>query len=425
MARGEKLRAYKRHERSLLTELEVLDLADEKASFCSKLLADLGAEVIKVESPGGDTSRWIGPFWKDIPHPERSLSFWYNNSNKLGITLNLEAAEGQEIFRRLAGKADVIIETTPPGYLGRFELGYEGLSKINPKLIFVSVTGFGQTGPYRQYKSCDIIASATGGQMYVCGAPDTPPLKPYGEQSYYVASLFAAIAILIALRERNRSGRGQHIDISLQEAVAATLEHVLVRYFHDNIVSQRQGGSHQNNSSCLLPCKDGYILLMVGRDWDILVHWLDSEGMVSDLKEEKWKDEQYRNQHWNHIVDILTQWTRTHTRAELFKLGQLMHLPWAPVASLEEMVNSTQLLRRNFFVSVKHPELASAGIKPHTYKYPEVPYRFCVPWGKAYKRRWEIRRRAPLIGEHNAQVYREKLGLSISDLERLSASKII
>ena len=402
---------------SHITGLEVLDLADEKGSFCSKLLADLGAAVIKIERPGGDASRWIGPFWQNTPHPERSLPFWYNNSNKLGITLNLETKEGQELFRQLASKADVMVETFPPGYLEKLELNHESLSKINPKLILASVTGFGQSGPYSQYKSCDIIASATGGQMWVCGAPDTPPLKPYGEQSYYVASLFAAIAILIALRERNQSGKGQHIDISLQEAVAATLEHVLVSYFHDNIVSQRQGSSRQDDSSCLLPCKDGYILLMIDRDWDILVAWLDSEGMARDLKEERWQDEQYRRQHWNHIVDTLTYWTKTHTRAELFELGQLMHLPWAPVASLEEMVNSAQLLGRNFFVSVEHPELAGAGLKPHAYKYPGVPYKFGSSTTKL--------RRAPLIGEHNTQVYQEILGLSIGDLERLSASKII
>jgi len=371
----------------LLTRFQVLDLANEKASFCSKLLADLGAEVIKVERPGGGASRGVGPFWKNIPHPENSLSFWYNNTSKFGITLDLEAREGQEIFRQLASKADVMIETFPPGYLERLDLDYESLSKINPRLILASVTDFGQTGPYRQYKSCDIVASATGGQMYVCGAPDTSPLKPYGEQSYYMASLLAAIGILIALRERNHSGEGQHIDISLQEAVAATLEHVLVRYFYDGVVSKRQGNSHQNDSFYILPCKDGYILLLVNRDWDILVNWLDSEGMAGDLKEERWRNEEYRGQHFDYLVGILTHWTKTHTEAELFELGQLMHLPLAPVCTLEEMVNSAQLLARKFFVSVEHPELATH------FSYPGAPYKFsCSSWNT---------KRAPLIGEHN------------------------
>lgn len=395
----------------MLMGLQVLDLADEKASFCSKLLADFGAEVIKVEPPGGDRSRWVGSFWKNIPHPERSLSFWYNNTNKLSITLNLEIREGQEIFRQLASKADVIIETFSPGYLERLRLDYESLSELNPSLILASVTSFGQTGPYRQYKSCDIIASATGGQMYVCGAHDTPPLKPYGEQSYYVASLFAAIGILMALRERNHSGKGQHIDVSLQESVAATLEHALVRYFYDRTVSKRQGNLHPNDSFYLLPCKDGYILLMVDRDWGILVDWLDSEGMARDLKEERWQEEEYRRQHWSHVVDILTRWTKAHTRVELFELGQLMHLPWAPIASLEEMINSAQLFERNFFVSVEHPELAARFI------YPGAPYKFSHPLQNI--------QRAPLIGEHNTKVYWEKLGLSIDEAPYLQGSKIV
>jgi crotonobetainyl-CoA:carnitine CoA-transferase CaiB-like acyl-CoA transferase len=405
-------------EDTLLKGLQILDLADEKASFCSKLLADFGAEVIKIERPSGDASRWIGPFWKNIPHPEKSLSFWYNNTNKLAIALNLEVRWGREIFRQLASKTDVIIETFAPGYLERLNLGYEILSKINPRLILVSVTGFGQTGPYKQYKSCDIIASATGGQMYVCGAPDTPPLKPYGEQSYYVASLFAAIGILIALRGRNHNGRGQHIDVSLQEAVAATLEHVLPDYFYDGVVvSRRQGNSPQNCSFCLLPCKDGYILLMLEMEWDILVNLLDSEGIAKDLKEEKWQEEEYRRQHFNYIVDILTCWTKSHTRTELFELGQLMRLPWAPVSTLEEMVNSPQLLARNFFVSVEHPDLHET--KASHYKYPGTPYRFDIQRSK-----FNVRR-APLIGEHNTQVYQEKLGLAPDDLERLSANNVI
>ena len=298
----------------MLEGFQILDLADEKASFCSKLLADLGAEVIKIERPGGDVSRQIGPFWKNISHPERSLSFWHNNSNKLGITLNLETEEGQAIFRQLASKTDAVIETFPPDYLEKLKLNYASLIKINPRLILASVTGSGQTGPYSRYKSCDIVASATGGQMYVCGAPNTPPLKPYGEQSYFVASLFAAIGVLIALHERNQSGKGQHIDISLQEAVAATLGHVFIRYFCDGIISRRQGHYDRDGSFCLLPCQDGYIFLAIEREWDILVSLLDSEGLVEDLRDEIWQDSQYRRQHFDHIVEILSRWTKKHAR---------------------------------------------------------------------------------------------------------------
>jgi len=401
-----------REDKAALTGLRILDLADEKASFCTKLLGDLGAEVIKVERPGGDKSRAMGPFWGNTPHPEKSLSFWHNNTSKLGITLNLDSEEGQNIFRRLAQRTDVIVESFPPGYLDKLGLSYQTLSEPNPGLIVASVTAFGQSGPYREYHSCDIVAAAVGGQMYVCGAPDTPPLKPGGEQAYYLASLFGAIGILLALRQRKQSGRGQHIDVSLQEAVASALEHVMVRHYYEGIVSRRQGSRHWNNSFCLLPGKDGYILLSPFMQWETLVELLDNEGMAADLKDEKWREERYRTQNLDYIIQILERWTITHTTAELFELGQLMRLPWAPVASPAEVANSPQLNARNFFVSVAYPE------DNISLTYPGAPYKFS-------RTPWKIQQRAPLIGEHNTWVYAQELGFSQEELDGLAARKVI
>ena len=397
---------------SPLAGLRVLDLADEKACFCSKLLADMGAEVIKVEAPGGDGSRWVGPFWGNTPHPEKSLFFWYNNTSKLGITLNLKSDEGRTIFLKLVRRTDVMVESFPPGYLNEIGLDYDVLSDENPRLLLASVTGFGQTGPYKDYKSCDIVASATGGQMYVGGTPDTSPLKPYGQQSYYVASLFAAIGILIALRERSCSGRGQHIDVSLQEAVAATLEHVMVRYFYEHVVARRQGNLHWTNSACLLPCRDGYILITFNREWHTLVDLLDSEGMAADLKEDRWRQEEYRRQHVDHITEVLACWTSRYTVAELFELGQLMRFPWAPVSSPCEVFRSPQLEARNFFIPIDHPEADTS------FTYAGAPYKFS---GSS----WNIWRRAPLIGEHNARIYYEELGLSPEELTKLSSMNVV
>ncbi|MCJ7786176.1 MAG: CoA transferase, partial [Desulfobacterales bacterium] len=185
--------------KGILEGLQILDLADEKASFCSKLLADLGARVIKIERPGGDPSREMGPFLEHLPNSERSLFFYHNNTNKLGITLNLEYKDGKEIFLKLLQNTDIVVESFPPDYLRQKGLGFDVLSRVNLKLIQVSVTGFGESGPRSQYKSCDLTASAFGGQMYVTGSPSTPPLKPFGDQSYYTASLFAAVSILLAL----------------------------------------------------------------------------------------------------------------------------------------------------------------------------------------------------------------------------------
>jgi len=395
-----------------LGNIRILDLADEKASFCSKLLADLGAYVIKVEKPGGDSSRKIGPFLENLTHPERSLFFHYNNTNKLGITLNIENSAGREIFFRLIKRADVVVETFPTGYLEELGLGFEVLSEINPGLILVSVAGFGQNGPRSKYKSCDLVASAFGGQMFVSGSSSTPPLKPFGEQSYYTASLFAAIGILLALRKRVHTGRGEHIDISLQESVASTLDQVMVRYLYEQIIPKRQGSLHWNYSFCILPCRDGHILMAPFQQWETLVEWMDSEGMAENLTDEKWSEEEYRLRHLNHIIEVLERWTKTHTTNELFELGQLMRFPWAPVYSPEDVLDNPQLKSREFFINVEHPEIK------RSISYSGSPYKF----SRSSSGRWK---RAPLIGEDNVQIYQEELGLSDEELQRLSSLNVI
>lgn len=397
--------------KGLLEGVQILDLADEKASFCSKLLADLGARVIKIEKPGGDPSRRIGPFLEESPHPEKSVFFYYNNINKLGVTLDLEHEEGKEIFFRLIKKTDIVIETFCPGYLKQNGLGFDVLKKLNPKLILVSVTGFGQNGPRSQYKSCDLVASAFGGSMYVNGSPSTPPLKPFGEQSYYAVSLFAAVGTLLALRKRSCSGKGEHIDISLQEAVVSTVDHVMVRFFYEKVIAKRQGCLYWNNDFCILPCKDGHILLTLSLQWDILIEWMKSEGMAGDLQEEKYLEEEYRMAHMDHILEVLERWTKIHTAKELFELGQLMHFPWAPVGSLSEVLNNPQLKGREFFTPVEHPEIDKSIL------YPGSPYKFTHSLD-----RWK---RPPLIGEDNVQIYQMELGLPEEEFERLSSEKVI
>jgi crotonobetainyl-CoA:carnitine CoA-transferase CaiB-like acyl-CoA transferase len=397
---------------SLLGGLRVLDLADETASFCSKLLADMGASVIKVEKPQRDSPRRIGPFWKNSPHPERSLFFWYNNTNKRGITLNLEHSAGKKIFLKLVQKADAVIETFPPGYLRKLGMDFEALRRVNPRLILVSVTGFGQTGPRSTYRACDLVTSAFGGQMYVSGSPDTPPLKAFGEQSYYTASLYAAIGVLMALRKRSLSGKGEHIDISAQEAVVSTLEHVMVRFFYEGTIPKRTGSVHWNHSFCILPCKDGHILITPLQQWETLVGWMAGENMAEDLADERWLNQEYRVKHFNHIIDVLQEWTRSHTAEELFQLGQLMGFPWAPVQSPVNVLKSPQLRARRFFIRLDHPEFGAS------VRYPHLPYKS----SRSFPKRWN---RAPSKGENNAQIFREELGLSDRDLEELASLKAI
>ena len=391
---------------NLLSGLMVLDLADEKASFCSKLLADMGASVIKVEKPAGDSSREIGPFWKNLPHPEGSLFFSYNNTNKRGITLNLEHSAGKKIFLKLVQKADVIVETFPPGYLKELDIGFEVLRKVNPRLILVSVTGFGQSGPRINYKTCDLVVSAYGGQMYVCGSHDSSPLKAFGEQSYYTSSLYAAIGVLLGLRKRALTGRGEHIDMSAQEAVVSTLEHVMVRFFYEHVIPKRTNTVYWNRSFCILPCKDGHILMTPFQHWESLIGWLATENMAEDLEDKRWLNQDYRLSHLDHIIEVLQRWTRSHTTRELFHLGQLMGFPWAPVQSAKDILKCPQLKARRFFIDVDHAEFGTS------VRYPYLPYKSSRFFRKQIKR-------APFRGQDNHQIYREELGLSEKDLEEL------
>jgi crotonobetainyl-CoA:carnitine CoA-transferase CaiB-like acyl-CoA transferase len=395
-----------------LKGIHVLDLADDKASFCSKLLADLGARVIKIEKPGGDASRNSGPFWKDSPHPERSLSFWFNNTNKLGMTLDIDKSAGKKILLRLLKKTDILVETSPPGYLSEVGLGFEVLRGTNPRIILVSVTGFGQTGPHSTYKSCDLIAAAMGGQMHVTGDPSRPPLKPYGEQTYYTASLFAVTSILLALRKRNIKGEGEHIDISLQEAAASTLEHVMIRYFHDHVIAERQGGLSWNREFCIVPCKNGFMLVTLFQHWETLVAWMDSEGMADDLMDDTWKDEAYRLEHLDHIIEVVKRWTKAHTAGELFEIGQLMRFPWAPIQSPKDVSQSPQLKARALLSPVEYPEIKTR------VPCPNLPFGYDSLEIKSS-------RRAPLIGEHNTEVLQGELGLTDKEIEQLRSEGVI
>ena len=379
---------------SILSGYRVLDLADEKGMLCSRLLADMGADVIRVETPD-----------KDSPHD-------YLNAGKRSISFNLETSQGQQIFKRLIKTADVMVESYQPGFLEALGLGYSEFSKINPRLVMASITDFGQTGPYRDYKSSDMVACAMGGQMYVCGESETPPLKPFGNHSYYSACLFAANGILLALWNRHTTGRGQHVDISIEECVAATLDHVLVRYFYEGAVAKRQGSLHWNNAFRIFPCRDGYILLSLLQQWKTLVEWLDSEGMAEDLTDKKWLDRESRLQNLDHIIEVLERWTRSHTVAELVEKGQLMRFPWAEVASIPRLVASPQLKERNFFIEVEHPE---SGKK---YKYPGAP---C----KLSRSPWQTGTHAPKLGEHNKEIFHGELGLSEMEMEALVKESII
>jgi crotonobetainyl-CoA:carnitine CoA-transferase CaiB-like acyl-CoA transferase len=382
----------------VLSGYRILDLSDEKGMFATRLLADMGAEVIRIEKPGA-------------PSRGDALDYDYLNAGKKSISLGYSTGRGREIFQRLVEAADVLVETEPPGYLESLGLGYDVLRGINPALVMAAVTPFGQDGPYRDYRADDLVLQALGGWLSVTGEPDRP-LKLAGNQAYYTASLFAVNGILLALWSRHTTGRGQFIDISMMECVAATLDHALVRYFSEGIIAGRQGNWHWHNAFRIFPGRDGYVLLSLLQHWETLVAWLDSEGMAEDLTDAKWLDREERLRGIDHIGDVLRRWTLAHRTAELEETGQLMHFPWARVFTLPQLLANPQLKERDYFTQI---EVKDSGKQ---YRAPGAPVRMSAsPWRAGGK--------APSAGEHSHEILRETLGLSEEAMGLLSREGII
>lgn len=353
-----------------LADVRIIDLCDEKGTFCTKLLADLGAHVVRVQLPRKDRADdgWAAGETSQCVKAE-SLHVAHNTKTR-HLALNYRQPTGRHRLIELASEVDVVVESFPPGYLDAIGLGFTMLRQRNPALTMASITGFGQTGPRKDDPSCDLVASATAGQAYISGQAHMPPTAPFGMQAYHSGSLFAAIGILLALQGRYRDGKGRHIDISLQESVAATLDHVWVRYFQESIITDRQGDRHWDDLFCILPCKDGFIHLTPLLQWDTLVDWLDGEGMAEDLKAAAYQDESYRKAQVEHVLAVLARWTRTHPAAELFQVGQLMGFPWAPVVDPAAVLASEQLRARNFFKPSTDETVPACPGLPYTFRPP-------------------------------------------------------
>ncbi len=407
----------------MLSPYRVLDLTDEKGLLCGKIMGDLGADVIKIERPGGDAARSQGPFYQDKPHPERSLFWMALNTSKRGITLNLETADGRELFRRLARKADFIVESFRPGYMESLGLGYFDLEKLNPAVIMVSITPFGQSGPYRDYKGPDLVEWAMGGQMAPYGDPDRPPFRiSHHSQAYLHAATDAVQGALFALYHRHKTGQGQFIDVSVQEAVMNCTEHITGTWDIRKAIMKRgesMPGSRVRTTR-LWPCKDGYIAwfywggAMSLRTNVPLVKWMESEGMSDDF---------VSNFDWakfgmgttqeqvDHIEAVTARFFLAHTKAWLLEGALKNNVQLYPVSTPEDMLASPQLAARNFWTKLEQPELGGTVTYPGSFLATnETPAR--------------ISRRAPHIGEHNFEIYGE-LGLKKEDILMLYQAGVI
>jgi crotonobetainyl-CoA:carnitine CoA-transferase CaiB-like acyl-CoA transferase len=401
-----------------LAGLRVLELADETGQFSGKLLGDLGADVVKIEPRGGEPSRRVGPFLDDVPHPERSLSFWYYNTSKRGVTLNLQTIEGRQLFGRLAAAADVIIETFRPGFLASLGLDYEALREQNPRLIMCALTPFGQTGPWRDYLTSDLLHMAAGGEMASSGydeadVPNAPPIAPGGGNAWHMGGHFAYMAIMGALVYRTVSGQGQHIDASIHEACALTTEAAIANYVYRGEVLRRQTGRH--HAARVTPrtqfrAKDGnYVCALVAgrlspRFVGELADLLDSYGMAGDLKDEKYRDPAIIAANTSHIIDdLVANFIASQPAEEVYHAAQERGFTWGAVRAPEELLADPHLHDRGFWKEVEHPELARSFVYPG-----EAAIYNGSPW--------RISRRAPLIGEHNTEIFCDELGLSRGEL---------
>ena len=347
--------------KTALGGIRILDMAGVEGQLCGRLLADLGAEVIKVEPPQGDPARRIGPFRLGAPDGEASLRFLHLNTNKKSVTLDLTTGQGRETFRGLARTADAIIETSVEG---AFE--YESLREENPALVVVSITGFGPDGPYSGFKAPSIVVSAMGGVMYLCGSPERAPLAEPEYQPYQLASTYAAFGLLMALRYRERTGQGQRVDVSCQE-VSASQQHVVVNYSANRAVLAREGNRGPLGGGMpegVYPGSDGFchIVIIPRGHWHNLLEWM---GRPEALMDPIWENRHIRNANLEFIEPQVLEFMRGLSKDELFRKGQEYRIPIGPINRPDEFTRDPYALERGLFVDVEQGVgQKQAGVQP-------------------------------------------------------------
>ena len=402
-----------------LDGIRVLEVADHRGEFCGRLLANLGAEVIKVEPPGGSPSRRIGPFFQDVPDPERSLFWWQYNLGKRGVTLDLGRPEGVGILERLAEKADVLIESFGPGGLERVGLPWERLHQRLPRLVVLSVSDFGLDGPWSGYQGSDLVALAVGGQMMASGYPsgadgkyDTPPIAPQMHQSIHLVGCLGTMDVMAALAWRDRTGHGQRIDLSLHAAANNCTENHLSWYMVGGMQSPRRPQFPE------MFCADGkYLIVGLGLfpgEWERVVALMDKHGMAEDLKDPRYRAPLPRRKPEvrRHIDELVQTFLATQEAEPLFHEAQREGAIWAPIRQPHESLEDPHFKGRGNFAEVAHEDLG------RSFTYPGSPW-------VSEQLPWTTGPRAPHVGEHNLAVYGGLLGMSKKEIAGLKAKGVV
>ena len=389
--------------------VRVLDLSEDMAgSFCARLLADYGADVVKVEPPSGAELRRMGPFHHDDPHPEKSLVFLVLNLNKRGITLNVEAEGGRRLLRELARDADAVVESHRPGYLTSHGLGYEDLKQDNSRLVMASITPFGQNGPYSQFEGEEIVSYAMGAIMSISGTRDREPLKHGGSQAQYQAGLTAAGAISVALFSQAMTGEGTHLDISTAECVSSTMIANQSQYSFAGTVQTRRDptGTLFGNP---MPCDDGWVISQPGgrATWDDIA---DLYGRP-ELHEQRFSDRAQRGDYGEELDSILLDAIKGRSKWELFKSASEARILFGLVQTPKELAECPQLEARGFYRQTDHPVTGKVRVPAALMNFSLTPY--------------QLRRPAPLLGQHNREVFCGDLGRTEIEVTRMRQLGII
>ena len=411
-----------------LFDVKILELADEKGEFCGKLLAGAGADVLKIEPPGGQATRAIGPFYHDQAQPERSLYFWHYNFGKRGITLDIESPPGTDLLKQLIADVDVLIDAQPLGTLEKLGLSWKALQEINPRLIYVVLPPFGSSGPWRDYKANDLVHLALGGQMMCCGyspkadgSYDTPPIAPQMWHAYHISGNQAFIAIMGALIGREMTEVGEMIEVPIHQAVSVCTEIDVPHWIYGRTPCYRQTGRHAQPAigpEVQFPTKDGRYAIILPNPfpggYEALVGFLESKGKAGDLNEEKYKVPKNRTGRVfaEHFAAIQAECVADFEMEEIWHDAQELGIPWSPIRLPEENPDDVQWQSRATFSQVEHPELGES----YTYTGAPMLPNECD---------WRQGPRAPLIAEHNQAVFCEQLGLSQEELTALKEKGIV
>lgn len=412
----------------MLSPYRVLDLTTARGLLCGQILGDLGADVIKIEPPGGSPARQLKPFYHDQPHPDRSLYWWAYNRNKRAITLNLETAEGQDLLRRLATTAHFLVESDTPGQLAQLGLSYQDLAALNPALVYVSISPFGQDGPKASYADSDLVVLAAGGPLILTGDSDRAPVRISVPQAYLHASAEAAVAALVAHHHRQLTGQGQYVDVSAQQAVAlATQSNIIAIPLGDTEFQRMAGGVKIGPLSVRLvwPAMDGHVTVgllfgsSLGPFTRRLIQWVYEEGGCDEaIRDIDWISfggqllKGQRLEEFERVAQCVGEFLRARKKADLLQAALEKSLLIAPITAVDEVIHSEHLAARHYWRPLEHAELGQ------TFNYPG-------PFAQFSRTPIAYRYRPPTVGEHNQEIYCQELGLTEVKLAELQGRGVI